>query len=778
VSGGGTEEFVVDAATARRADRAAVVLLGLAGVYGLLSAGVALGLWSVHVGRLADLTLGNLVEVGVLAAMVWRARHCHGISPFWTFMAVGVGAYCASEIAFDVAEAVLGRGVRGLTGLELGYVVGYGTFLVAGIRLVWVGARRWRVGYVAEALGILLLSAALAQEFLVRPAVDVSGMPAAAVTTWVMLVVLDALLFLAALVAAVRSRGRWWLLAAGFGLLTLGDTTFTVVSLTGRYTPGGGVDGLAAAGLALLGVGALRIRTEAGGRYRSRLSIVVTPAVVLPLSFALLAVDHVERLDTSAVWLTALAATAAIVRLVLSQQELLELATLRREAHTDDLTGVANRRALLADLERRCAADAPFALAIVDLDRFKEVNDGLGHAAGDELLRQVVLQLLQAAPDPVLVARLGGDELALVLPGSGGPGVEAAGEALAQATAVHTAMVRSYDLLGHRVHVAASLGVATFPGDAQRPSDLLRCADIAMYEAKTLGGTVCAFGADAARDASRGALTLMTQLRTALGLTDDAPAAPADCGRLTVLFQPQLDVLSGAVCGAEALVRWDHPDLGTLTPARFLEEAERHGLMGHLTHRVLDDALAAAATWAVELPGRSLRLAVNLSATNLLDVDLPTRVAELLARHGLPPTALVLEITETVLMSRSPRTRSVLEGLRALGVGLSIDDFGTGYSSLAYLKELPVEEVKLDRSFVADIVADPRSAAIVASTIWLGHQLGVRIVGEGVESEHTLGVLRRLDCDTTQGFLHSPPLPAAEFRDWCAVHLAGLEPAP
>jgi EAL domain-containing protein (putative c-di-GMP-specific phosphodiesterase class I) len=326
--------------------------------------------------------------------------------------------------------------------------------------------------------------------------------------------------------------------------------------------------------------------------------------------------------------------------------------------------------------------------------------------------------------------------------------------------------------------VAASLGVATFPGDAQRPSDLLRCADIAMYEAKTLGGTVCAFGADAARDASRGALTLMTQLRTALGLTDDAPAAPADCGRLTVLFQPQLDVLSGAVCGAEALVRWDHPDLGTLTPARFLEEAERHGLMGHLTHRVLDDALAAAATWAVELPGRSLRLAVNLSATNLLDVDLPTRVAELLARHGLPPTALVLEITETVLMSRSPRTRSVLEGLRALGVGLSIDDFGTGYSSLAYLKELPVEEVKLDRGFVADIVADPRSAAIVASTIWLGHQLGVRIVGEGVESEHTLGVLRRLDCDTTQGFLHSPPLPAAEFRDWCAVHLAGLEPAP
>ncbi len=774
---GGAGEFVVDARTARRTDAAAVVLLVLAGVYAVVAAGCALGLWPVRVGRLADGTLGNVVEAGVLAAFVWRARRCHRVSPFWTLMAVGVGAYCASEVAFDVAEALLERGVRGITGLELGYAVGYGTLLVAGVRLVWVGARRWRVGYVAEALGILLLSAALAQEFVVRPLVGASGMPSAAVTTWVMLVVLDALLCAATVVAAVRSRGRWWSLAVGFGLLALGDTTFTVVSLAGRYTPGGGVDGLAVAGLAFLGVGALRIRTGAGGLRRSRFSIVLTPAVVLPLSFVLLALDHVHRLSPSAVWLTAGAATAAIVRLVLSQQELLELATLRREALTDDLTGIANRRALLADLERRCATDTPFALAIVDLDRFKEVNDGLGHAAGDELLRQVVHQLLQAAPDPVLVARLGGDELALVLPGTSGP--DAGADALTHALAVHRAMVRSYDLLGHRVHVAASIGVATCPEDAQRPSDLLRCADIAMYEAKTLGGTVCAFGAGDASDPARqrSSLTLMTQLRTALGLSDDSLAA-ADCGRLTVLFQPQIDVPTGTVCGAEALVRWDHPDLGTLSPAAFLDEAERHGLMGHLTHRVLDDALAAAATWAVDLPGRPLRLAVNLSATNLLDVDLPTRVADLLARHGVAPAALVLEITETVLMSRSPRTRSVLEGLRALGVGLSIDDFGTGWSSLAYLKELPVEEVKLDRSFVADIAADPRSAAIVASTIWLGHQLGVRIVGEGVESEHTLEVLRRLDCDTTQGFLHSPALPAAEFRDWCSVHLAGLEAAP
>jgi EAL domain-containing protein (putative c-di-GMP-specific phosphodiesterase class I) len=169
---------------------------------------------------------------------------------------------------------------------------------------------------------------------------------------------------------------------------------------------------------------------------------------------------------------------------------------------------------------------------------------------------------------------------------------------------------------------------------------------------------------------------------------------------------------------------------------------------------------------------------VNLSATNLLDGDLPARVAELLSRHGIEADGLGLEITETVLMSRSPRSRAVLEGLRELGVALSIDDFGTGYSSLAYLKELPVAEVKLDRSFVADIARDERSAAIVASTIWLGHQLGVRIVGEGVENPHTLGVLRALGCDTTQGFLHSQPLPAAEFGSWLAARLAGVRAAP
>jgi EAL domain-containing protein (putative c-di-GMP-specific phosphodiesterase class I) len=269
----------------------------------------------------------------------------------------------------------------------------------------------------------------------------------------------------------------------------------------------------------------------------------------------------------------------------------------------------------------------------------------------------------------------------------------------------------------------------------------------------------------------------MTQLRSALGLADPGEV-PGACGHLRVLFQPQLDVADGAVVGAEALVRWDHPDLGLLSPVEFLDEAERHGLMGHLTHRVLDDALAAAASWRVEFPGSRLRLAVNLSATNLLDVDLPTRVAELLGRHAVEPAGLGLEITETVLMSRSPRTRSVLDGLRELGVALSIDDFGTGYSSLAYLKELPVAEVKLDRGFVADIARDPRSAAIVASTIWLGHELGVQIVGEGVENLATLEVLREMGCDTTQGFLHAEPLSAAAFRDWLTVRLAGVGSAP
>ena len=429
-----------------------------------------------------------------------------------------------------------------------------------------------------------------------------------------------------------------------------------------------------------------------------------------------------------------------------------EAAAKQHQAEHDALTGLANRRRAFRDLEtglRTGAGEgAPLSVALVDLDRFKEVNDTFGHRAGDLLLVEVADRITSVLPDGCTAARLGGDEFALLLPGLDGEA------ALALARAAEERILAPFRIDGAQMEVGASIGVATAPADGTTAVMLLQRADQALYAMKH-GQRGGAARWDIAHDrASSRRLQLGADLRVAL----------AD-GSIAAWFQPQADLRSGVVTGAEALARWTHDTLGPIPPDEFVAIAAEQGLIDLLTRHVLDRALAEVARWEREL-GAGLDVSVNVSARNLLDVSLPRHVEAALRRHGVPARRLTLEITETELMQDPVRVVSVLEDLHALGVRLSIDDFGTGYSSLSYLKRLPVDELKIDRSFVQDLTADPDAAAIARCIVDLAASLGLSVVAEGVEEQAVWDVLRAMGVGTGQGYHLARPLPPADFVAW------------
>jgi diguanylate cyclase (GGDEF)-like protein len=422
---------------------------------------------------------------------------------------------------------------------------------------------------------------------------------------------------------------------------------------------------------------------------------------------------------------------------------------LRRMATTDELTGLPNREVFRRRLDDRIASAKArgenFGVMLLDLDRFKEVNDTLGHHYGDELLRNLGPRLAEAIGTGGLVARLGGDEFA-VLP------AEATGdtdelEAIAQ---------RLIDCVQQPVHVdemtlevGGSVGVSRFPRDGDDPHSLLRSADVAMYAAKEAHTSCKVYAAALDRHSVR-RLSVLSEFREAL-----------DAGEVEVFYQPIMHIDGTRVHGAEGLVRWRHPELGLLPPSDFIPIVEQTALIGSLTRHVLERAVVDCARW--RRAGHELTVSVNLSVRNLLDPELPSVIGKLLARHGLTPEALQLEITESMLMSDPDRSLVTLTALSELGVGLSVDDYGTGYSSLANLRRFPIDELKLDRSFVSPMLSDESDLIIVRSTINLGHDLGLNVVAEGVEDEATLARLTALGCDLAQGYYFSKPLPSHDF---------------
>ncbi len=424
---------------------------------------------------------------------------------------------------------------------------------------------------------------------------------------------------------------------------------------------------------------------------------------------------------------------------------------LRHQALHDSLTGLPNR-SLLADrveqgILQAQRAKTGLALLLLDLDRFKEINDTFGHQHGDEVLRQVAERLRQVLRTTDTVARLGGDEFAIVLPGGGD-------DALVVAHKIAQEMQRPVAVEGQSVHLGASIGVALYSAHGRDLATLLRQADVAMYVAKRSGGGVSVYAPDQDRY-SRERIALTTELRRAV-----------EQGQLVLHYQPILDLVGGAVSQVEALVRWDHPEQGLLFPDQFLPLAEEMGLMDALTRRVLGQAMRQGAIW--QRRGDGMRISVNLSMANLGDERLVETVLSMLTRHNLSPSCIKVELTETAIMADQARSLALLTRLAEAGVSIAVDDFGTGYSSLAYLTRLPVNEIKIDKSFVRQLDGESADAVIVRSTIAMAHALGMRVVAEGVETEHARLLLREYGCDAIQGYVLSRPLPAAELEGWLA----------
>jgi diguanylate cyclase (GGDEF)-like protein len=429
---------------------------------------------------------------------------------------------------------------------------------------------------------------------------------------------------------------------------------------------------------------------------------------------------------------------------------------LSHQALHDGLTDLPNRTYLYQRLERAISGigrgDGMAALLLIDLDRFKEVNDTLGHDHGDELLVEVADRLRGALRRGDTLARLGGDEFAVLLcdlPDRSAV-VDLAGR-------LHDALRRPFALRGVAVELEASIGAALCPDHGADVNTLVQRADVAMYEAKRSTAAIATYSAD--RDPySADRLSLLAELRRALS-----------GGELLLHYQPKVAVDGGAVTGVEALVRWQHPERGLLGPGEFVPLAERTGTVSDLTRWVLDAALAQCRRWRDA--GIDLPVAINLAAANIVDATLPDAVAEALERHGVPGDRLECEISEDTVMADPLRAMDVLDRLREMGLRLSLDDFGTGHSSLAYLKRLPLDEVKIDRSFVLGMTEDENDAVIVRSTIDLARNLGLDVVAEGVENAEILRGLGDLRCDVAQGFHLSRPLPAEELEMWLAGRL-------
>jgi diguanylate cyclase (GGDEF)-like protein len=455
---------------------------------------------------------------------------------------------------------------------------------------------------------------------------------------------------------------------------------------------------------------------------------------------------------------------AGLYRIVASASTQLrrQAATNEHQALHDALTGLPNRALLRDRIEQAIRlADrelTPAALLLLDLDRFKEVNDTLDHHHGDLLLVQVGERLRAVLRDVDTVARLGGDEFAVLL-----PRIATVEGAMAVAEKLRAAFDEPFQVEGLTLDVEASVGVVLYPDHGGDPNELLQRADIAMYAAKQSHTGQVAFDPKLDRYSPR-RLALLGELRRAL-----------DNRQLVVFYQPEVDARSGQVVGVEALVRWQHPEYGLLLPGEFIPLAERSGLVGPLTHYVLDAALGECRRWLTA--GHELSVAVNISARRLLDLAFPDEIAGLLAERDVPAHLLVLEITESTIMVDPEHALEILARLSDMGVQLAIDDFGTGYSSMAYLKTLPVDELKVDRSFVSHMVTSPRDAVIVRSTVDLGRNLGLRVVAEGVQNEATWHELEALGCDAIQGFYVSLPLPADELLVWLA-HAPRLDRQP
>ena len=544
---------------------------------------------------------------------------------------------------------------------------------------------------------------------------------------------------------ASRRRAPWLFVATGVVVTVVGNTADLFDAHLGRT--GSVLDAIARPTSILLLSMAMWVRRRPPEPFAEpKPATFAIPGISALAAFIVLYVGNLHQTTRIAFLLAAVTLLLVGVRLVASVRGLGALSQERRQQSlTDELTGLGNRRCLSLVLDSYFDEFDPgdpeprtLAFLFIDLDRFKEINDTFGHSAGDQLLRQIGPRLSSCLRDTDLVVRLGGDEFVVLLLDAD------AAFATETAQRLTDALEQPFELGAMRATVAASIGISLAPGDATDAAGLLWCADVGMYRAKVGGDAFAVHQPELDRNADR--LQLLEDLHTAI-----------EHHELLLHYQPQRDLRTGEIVAVESLLRWAHPVLGLLPPMEFLPIAEEAGLMRPVTRFVLREAIGQCAKWRAE--GNLWTVSVNISATNLNDPHLCYLVRELLELHDVPPRALVIEITETTVISDFERAARVIQQLRDLGVVVSVDDFGAGFTSLAHLSNLAVKELKLDRTFINRITGEDgvRDLNLVRATIELGHAMGLRIVAEGIEDQQTLELLAALGCDLGQGYFIGRP---------------------
>jgi len=549
--------------------------------------------------------------------------------------------------------------------------------------------------------------------------------------------------------AAAQFRFDWSSAAFGAGALTfaIGDIVYLNQVAADTYVPGTPLEWTWLTGILLFGLAAWAPTHLRGQTTKEHwFAGTVVPALAAIVALSIVGFGIADRIPDLASLLAMSAIAVVFIRVSLTVRELRRANSAFYDARTDDLTSLLNRRGFGHEVDRLLvAAPGGGSVMLLDLNGFKEVNDSLGHPAGDHLLVILGERFSRALPKGALVGRLGGDEFGFAVPGDHELGA-------ISSAAVLQALHNPVTIDGMAVRVGASIGIATWPLDGTTKEDLLRAADVAMYYAKKnhLGSSW--YSAD--RDPnSRERLALIQDLRIAI-----------EQRSFEMHYQPTIAVDTGRVVGMEALIRWNHPEHGLMAPDRFIPLAERVGLIPAITRAVLDLSIAHLAE--MRRAGHDLRLSVNISAMDLVDEELPTYIRTVLNAHQVDAGSLTLEITETALASDAARAERTLNALRAEGIRISIDDFGVGYSSLSQLLNLPLDELKIDRSFIANVNDDVRAQAILSATVELGRTLGLEIVAEGIETTEALDEVSARGVDVGQGFLFSRALPAAEFNQY------------
>lgn len=703
--------------------------------------------------------VGNVASIVPLAPILFRVRRSTTSRGAWISMAAGVVLYNLANLIYLLHDRNL-RPIPSPALSDLPYLLGYLAFVVAVVLMTQHRYGRTLLSLQLDGVVAGLSLAALVALFWSNHVLVASG-PALQLLVRIAYPMLDLVLVVVLVPGFASSRYRpnltTSLMMAGFTFFVVGDVIYLNQQVSGTYRPGTLLDGTWVIALWLIGLAASapedRRATTRSSKSAPPASLGAVPIIFALVAVATLAVAVVERSSKAAAFFAISALCVVVLRMALTlrQVKTVEQATYL-VSRVDELTSLANRRSFIESTGELLASltdSRQLGMILIDLDGFKEVNDSLGHGCGDDLLRVVGRRFARKVGTRATIARIGGDEFACAMV------FDDFDDLVELGNAFESALIDPISLDGVLVRVSVSIGMATYPEHGVTQVELMRSADVAMYEAKRQHSSICLYHADFDFN-SRERLAMIGELRAAI-----------DSDELVLHFQLTQDFHSGEIHGVEALVRWNHPTRGLIYPDDFIPIAERVGLIVPLTRVVLKKALSEMVR--LDRTGHCLNMSVNISHQDLVDENFPNYITMLLMEFGVHSERLTLEVTESSLGLDSLQTRRSIEQLRALGVRISIDDFGVGYSSMSQLLELPIDELKIDKTFVFALESDVRARAVISSTIELGRALNVTVVAEGIETFSNHEMLRALGADIAQGYYIARPKTSEEVDEYLAL---------